>query len=521
MGAVGVAVKPEERGELSAEDVTRDERPVSRRELYLVAGLIVVFLTINLATAARYPTVWMDEVMFCDPAINFATGRGLTSTAWFAQTKDAFWAGYPPLYQLALALWVKFFGQDLATLRALNYLLMTIASLMTWLSVIRLRLVTSAYWRVALLSLFLFSFGVSFCYRVARPDCLAICSAALALLAYTLPSRLVRWVLMFVAGLLCTLVGMQMLAVAVPLTALLLLYLRRAFLYEAVALWAGLLAGLGVLYGLYSYLHVWPAFVNSVLGWTTFGSLQRVTAGTFSLQNRLPRDYSLWLLALLAAGLFLRRLRRGEFRLISPLSFGLVASVCMPAWMFLAGKFPTYYSWMLYLPLAVCVCAEAARGGLSRSARVAVTAALLLVCACGLPLQLASTAYDWAERDYAPVERLVAAHVGGETWVYCDYPAYFAAKATGAVVITPFYLFAAGGGQKRRPVIPTEEKTRVSVMVIDPDDFGRVSGELGGAWVAVGEALSPRKGGLFGLKMDLGVLTLKKYRLQVYKKLAP
>jgi hypothetical protein len=64
----------------------------SRRETLLVIALCGAVLAFNLATAERFPVPWVDEIMFADPAVNLLLGNGFTSSAWFGQRKDAFWA---------------------------------------------------------------------------------------------------------------------------------------------------------------------------------------------------------------------------------------------------------------------------------------------------------------------------------------------------------------------------------------------------------------------------------------------
>ncbi len=70
-------------------------------EVIILSILLFIFLLIRLVQAFRLTNLnaWQDQVMFVDPAANLYFGNGLTSSTWFAQTKDKFWAGYPPLYR--------------------------------------------------------------------------------------------------------------------------------------------------------------------------------------------------------------------------------------------------------------------------------------------------------------------------------------------------------------------------------------------------------------------------------------
>src|SRR5262249_34716559 len=76
------------------------------REVRWLTCILAIFLTTNFLTAALSPTVWTDEVMFSDPAVNLRLLGRFTSSAWGAQSDQGFWSGYPPLYPLILSAWL-------------------------------------------------------------------------------------------------------------------------------------------------------------------------------------------------------------------------------------------------------------------------------------------------------------------------------------------------------------------------------------------------------------------------------
>src|SRR5258708_31606661 len=82
-------------------------RKGDRAELCGLLLLLSIFLAVNLATASRYPSVWMDETLYTDPAVNLLFGHGFTSTAWPAQPRDHWWAGNVPLHEFLLYGWMK------------------------------------------------------------------------------------------------------------------------------------------------------------------------------------------------------------------------------------------------------------------------------------------------------------------------------------------------------------------------------------------------------------------------------
>jgi hypothetical protein len=505
--------------------------PAATSELWAVLLLLALFLAVNLATASRHPFVYTDEVMFADPAANLAQGLGLTSSSWFAQQKDQFWAGYPPLYPVVLAGWIRVWGFGLAEVRSLNHILIAVAALILWFSVLRLGLVGSSLGRITLTVMLLCGFGIAYCYRVGRPDCLAICLVSAALLVLTLRSVTMRYVLLAVLGALMALTGLQVVAFVAILLGLVFVFLRRTYLSESAVVIAGMACGVSILVALYWSHGVVGDFLVSAVGQTPVGRAGAVVdriapsaAAPFIsrflvlFQNRLPRDYSLVLLVGLTLIFIWDNARRGYLERHSLLAFALSAMVCIPTGLFVLGKFPTYYAWMLYIPLSVCMCAELSRAR-NRRVHAVLLAGLALTCVVGLPLHLASAFYGWPDRDYAPVERLIADQITRQDTVYSDYTAYFAVKPKAAGVVTPFYLFADGAGNRMlEPSITAAEKAAVTALVIDPGELERVTDVLGGHWQAVSGLIEPHRVGLFGWGGNFGILTLKGYKLQVFRK---
>src|SRR5450759_560822 len=78
---------------------------VSTFEVIIIIAVCGLVLVANVATSMLYPVVWMDEVMFSDPAVRLAIGKGFTSTFWPMRSADALFIGYVPLYPLILSVW--------------------------------------------------------------------------------------------------------------------------------------------------------------------------------------------------------------------------------------------------------------------------------------------------------------------------------------------------------------------------------------------------------------------------------
>jgi hypothetical protein len=486
----------------------------SRSEAISIAALFVAFLAINFATASRFPTVYIDEVTYTDPAANLYFGHGFTSSAWFAQTKDEFWAAHGPLYSALLYVWMLPFGFSPLAVRSLNYVLMVISMLMLWLAVIRLNLVPSAWKRITLVALLLSSYGLTFNYRTGRLDCVAIMLCTASVLVYSIRPARIRYPLFLCIGILIPMAGLQTVLYAAIVCGLLLIYLGKSFLRESTSLAVGVIVGAIFLYSLYSLNGVVDGFL-ATLGYFTrkdhFVSRSLSEDIRIAFPFTLAKDISFPFLLASAFAVTAYQINKSRFKLRSPLSFGLAVSLCVPLGLGMIGHYPAYYGWMAFIPLSVCVFSAMAGLDDGKGNHFFIRAAtgfLLVAGVIGLPLHLALAAYDWNDRDYAPVERLAERNVTKEDWILCDYGAYYAVKKRAAVAFLPQYLY----------VIPPQETERISTLIIGPGSLEQVKRTLGGEWYDTGDGISPEVEGLFGFPIRVGLLTLPKYKLRVFRR---
>lgn len=485
-----------------------ETRRGGRGEAWGVGLLLLGFAAVNLLTATRYPFVWIDEVMYADPAVNLYLGHGFTSSAWYVQSSQEFWAGNVPLPSLSLFLWMKLFGFSILTIRSFNYGCLIACGWLLWRSCLRLELVASARMRLLLLGLVVGGYSVIFAYRSARPDGLAMLVACLFLYAHGARREWRALLSFFILGLAAPWAGLQLLPLLGAGGLLLLLYLGRPFLPRLLAAWGGVAVGLGALVCFYAAHGVLGQFLKSIRQHTGVGFLEMLLSGHFRHHNVIPKDFSFMVLLLLAVLLVLWQFQRGAFRPRSMLGFGVVWSVVISLVLLLAGKFPTYYGWMTYIPLSLCVCAtlpsDSLTGLMAWVARLLIAAAVL----AGVGLHAVTAAYDWPERDYGHVEKLVTENVSASDVMYGEFATYYAAKSRAAKVFMPFYL----------PAFRPDEKAEVSVLVIYPSSLAEVTNLIGGAWVDTGRGHTPRRAPLFGAEWGMGFLGVPDYRLEVYRR---
>jgi hypothetical protein len=472
-----------------------------RLEFSIVIAIAATFLSVNLATASRFPIVWGDEIYFADPAVNANLGLGFTSYASLVQPHGPFWAGNTPLYSMLLTGWLKVFGIGIVQVRSFGYVLAALAIVALWWAVIRLGLITSAMMRIAFLLTLLMAYGPGICYRGARYDTLGIFLVSLTLLAASLASIRLRLVLIVALGATFTVTQLALVVYAAEIGVLLLCFYGRRYLREVTALGIGTVLGGALLFLLLQSQGVWPDFM------ALLRHLRTIRDGG------IPKDPSFPFILAAACCLVLDQYRRGAFRVPSPLVFGLITGVLVPLGQLLLGWYPTYYTWMAILPVSMGLFSEyaIAWSAIRPLSRTVSIAALCLSALLGMPLQLASAFRFWHERDYDRVVSLVEGQIAKEDWVYCDPAAYYPAKAAAGMVFLTMY-------DKEDRFFAAEEKQRISVMVVAPSEFERASKRLAGTWMPTGEPVRPPKGGLLFFRAKFGDKLVANYDLQLYRR---
>jgi hypothetical protein len=480
-----------------------------RRETAWLCALVVAFVAVNLATGTRYPAVWVDEVQFADPAINLVSGHGFTSSVWVKQDAAAFWAGNVPLYTGLLAAWLKVTGVSVLAVRSLNFVLMPLVAIVVWAFARRSGLVPDARARLLLVGLLLTGHALTFSFRMGRYDVLGMLLFALAAFAWTVPAPRRRRVALFGLAALAPACGLQLVPAAVLYCALLLLFRRRACVRDVAAVGAGLVAGAAGLYAFYATHGVWEAFRASTTAVGVIGH------GLADKLRDLPRIYlaDKSQLALACAALVLLvTTRRPPWR-CDPLRFGLAAAVVIPAVLQLAAKFPVYYGWLVYAPLAVGVTGAlgATSNGVRPSRRVTGLVAICLAAAVavGLPARLVGSAWNWNRSDPAALEREVVTSIGADDVVLTDFKAYYAVKQHATALFAPTYLGPMGDAEKRS----------LTAVLVRADRAPAILSGVSGDWRAVGAPLAAGSGAAGWPERLMREFAEENFPLQLYRRM--
>ncbi|HSY73863.1 MAG TPA: hypothetical protein VK810_00190, partial [Dongiaceae bacterium] len=435
---------------------------------------------LNLATGMRYPAVWSDEAMYSDPAIHFVLGKGFTSTAWYVQTGDKFWAGNTPLHALALIEWVRLFGLSPLAVRSINYFWFVAGTFFVWRFCVRAQLAKRMGLRLLLIALLACDSGVSFSYRSGRPDMIGYCLCAAALWAATISSRSVRYISLVLLGFLFPWAGMQLLPFLALAAGLILIFFGRRAALNGVCAGIGAAIGLVGLYIFYQSHGVWNDFMASVKLHAS-GEMSKVYghAQLNVIPEMLMRDRSAPFLLLLTIILiwWCWKNRNAVSTKIS--LFALAAGFCIPVGMHLIGIFPIYYGWMAALPVTLAICHYLSLQPLA-SPWIKVIAFVLLSSAIlvGLPMRLGVAALRLNEQPYSVADKFVANHLNSSDNVYIDYMVYYPAIRTANKIYMLRYF---------QNVMTPEEKHSLTALVIRPEEITSLTNALGADWKLTAE----------------------------------
>lgn len=497
-------------------------------------GLAALFIAVNLATLTRYPYPWVDEIQFSDPAVNWAMGHGFTSTAWFQQRGDAFFAGNVPLYSALLGGWLHLTGVSQLTVRSLNLLLMLgvaggLAAL-AW----RTRWVRSPVLLLLIAALACCGHAVMFGYRMGRYDPLGMLLVVLAAHCWVGPKTGGKMLTLVLLAALMPASGLQLLPLSLALAGVAMLWigLRQTFAH-GVALAAGL--GLGVV-GLWAVLQsqgVWEDFrrSTSAVGVIGISFVEKLLD--------LPKIYTAdksGLLMLAAALVLLATMLRQQSKIRrlpadtarpawlitmhSPLGAAVALALSVPGVVQLAAKYPLYYNWMAYFALVLGSCwalqklldlrqTSANPASIAPWAMPVVSILIAGAMLIGLPLRSTAIGLLWPQRDLNDLQQLADTELRASDVLVSDFKAYYAAKPRVAQFFGPPYLDA----------MNAQEKSATTALLIRPEELARTADKLGTEpehWQPVGAPLRAGATAPGPLHKVLRELVEENYGLQLY-----
>jgi len=142
----------------------------------------------------------IDNPGYTDPAVNYVTGHGFTSTCWYAQGGDAFWAGNVPLHPFLLIPWFKIFGVSLSSVLWLNFLYVMAGVVLIWQATQKSDFISAAHWRLGAVAFFLLTDCAHYLLTFGRYDALGFLLIALSANLLTVQNQAWRFGGLFIGA---------------------------------------------------------------------------------------------------------------------------------------------------------------------------------------------------------------------------------------------------------------------------------------------------------------------------------
>ena len=476
-------------------------------EYYWVFLFLLAFFLFNVLTATSYPLPSVDECMAAEPAINFYHGQGLS--AHFFENLCT--------YSLLLVPWVQVFGPSLRSVRSADIFTMTAALFVLWSATKRLEIITRAWCRLLLLALIATDFGVIFSYRSGRYDGFGVLLMSVAVWVMSIENKRARLFFLFLVCMVVPWAGPQYMPVLFTAGLALVLLFRWRYAMEVVTSFVASAVGGLIFLATLSFTGRLGRFLN-------FVGLQKRSTEFFSAlfgrgelihHNYIPKDWSVPFLFAAAIVLFvsLRRQKQAIWR--SALSYGIVFTILLTGLLLLVAKFPTYYSYMIVVPLAVAICS-----GLSICEAAKVRTGVLALCflsmLAGAGLDSFAYVHNRRDHDYARIESFIDQSVHADDVAYVEDQAYLAARSRAREAYYPISVPGPFDGNIF-PLMSQEQKQSVTVIIVRPTSADDAMRSFGGSWFETGQELVPTGRGIFGNR-SVGLVTQTLDDLRVFRR---
>lgn len=459
---------------------------MDHRWLLPAVGLALIIFLLNILTATRSPTVWNDEVWFADPAVHYLQGHGFTSSAWPGVTDQTPFCSNAPLYSLLLIGWLKVWGISPLAVRSFNFVLAPLGALIAVEAARRHGLIHRRLGAMVILVLLLTGQEVVFAYRSGRYDTLCLFIAELMLLVFTARSQWFRWAIIFFLGIVWPLAALPTAAFAFASALIIIALTGFRWIVELLLVGIGCLIGLAVFFAIILHFHNIEGFRANLqfahIPTTLAGRLHNIVAG-------IRVDYSSLWLAFVVIVLALVYWKVRNIRRLAVA--GVLAAILIPTIVASSSAFPNYYSWMKFFPLVLCGAAILERLPVTPIQR-AIAACLIFLSGFGLPARLLLTVREWRARDYKPLEAFVAEHISKNDVVYADFAPYYPLVKNANRV----YLITYSS-------MPADEKAKVNVLLVRPEDVFKSEEFIPDHWRTVGSysSMNPHVSRTFGSQL--------------------
>lgn len=330
-------------------------------EFAALIGMLLVYAAISFFLWGSFE-IHYDNPGYTDPAASYVLGQGFTSGCWYFQECDEFWAGNVPLHQFLLIPWFKVFGFSNGSLIAINLFYITAAMGLFWRGMWQNRLVSTAGLRLGAVAFFLVSDSSLNLAINGRPEPLCLLIACSAWAFFGLEWRYYRWAGIAGCGVLAPWAALHLAAFFAFMGMGALLYFKKRYLKEVIALAVGGVIGSLALLGFYQHMGILPVFLKSIsphisisasnailttkdyIEWAAFAkSWGWKLSGFTNISFLFPAFLSVWVSCM--------SFLNGRACRLAALNIGCVT--LLPALFLATGVFPKYYGFYLLLPITL------------------------------------------------------------------------------------------------------------------------------------------------------------------------
>lgn len=464
-----------------------------RRQTWFFYLFVLSLGLLNIFTITWFPEVWIDEVLFADPVINFVQGQGFSSTVWYTQNSHEFWASYPPLYQWLLIPWLKIFGVSMTSVRAIGVFYMALSSVVLWNTFSKTGLANKYSLKILFIATLWLGHGLSVIYREGRSDALTIFIAALVAYVFISNSKSGKGQAVGV-GILSALPGIQL----PPFIIIVLLFYaivsgrKKDTLQFAIWYSMGVFAGLaglflflysqGVLYVFLTQTFASGAMITGELAQVIIYSDEASRARLSKLLAAYAGFYKLYLrdtsTVLLSLSLLLTTVYDYVKNTSSKTALQwLILYLIVPVCMLVLGKYPSYYTWMGYIILLAGIVFTALQG--DKWIKFASIVIMIAACITGLPTDIIKT----GRQGYINQQRVaifVNENIAASDIVYGEHLVYYPCKKQAR----QFFATSYAGG-RTFPQMPVDERHSITALLVYPQHLEAAYKKIGGNWEQV------------------------------------
>jgi hypothetical protein len=508
--------------------------------LVIITGFL---LLLDVATYNDFPAVWVDDISFSEPGINFAKYGDFTTTVWQFQPPNTFPIVNCPAYCQAVAVWQKLFGTTLFSVRIFNYTLISVAGILLWVILRRTRLVDSPLLRLVLIATVHLGYGISFSYRSSRPDILGLICLLLIILALGIRRPRMKDFCLLGLGAACVWVGLQVALYAWFACLAGWLILKKTGFRQLVVLSLGMGIGVGMLalflasQGMLGHFLV---SMSSVVG------KRYAEVGSISLAD------SIWNIFTRGLGSYVQDFSVlpliGGLLIMLPVAwpslsvagrrlacFGLTLFFVTPMLFNLVGHYTIYYSYMLFVPITVTFFATGSELQTVKtlSHRRWLTFGMIVTAGAsitvGLPMRLAIASAYFNITPRSDIQQIIRNNLHSTDIVFSDFQVFFEVKQVAREVYTRNSSMELLTYNKPGNTFTEDEKRAFTVLVIPADSIDSYSRLFGGQWKAVTEPFGDTRDQTLlnrfpviaaKLRSHLAQPQINRYPLQIFRRLS-